>query len=101
VDVDAEYRTLVKVAGESILNSCSGSRNPSIPGAFSPRLRNGGDDGKRNFALAAGRADTGDHSIVVVLRPVTARIVEVIGLRAVFGEARFCLKFDIKPALFC
>jgi hypothetical protein len=28
----------------------------------------GGEDGKRTFALAARRADTGDYSVVVVLR---------------------------------
>jgi hypothetical protein len=28
----------------------------------------GGDNGKRNFALAFGRAYSSDHSVVVVLR---------------------------------
>jgi hypothetical protein len=32
----------------------------------------GGDHGTRNFALAAGRADTGDHFVVAVLRPLIA-----------------------------
>jgi hypothetical protein len=27
-------------------------------------------NGTRHFALAAGRADTGDHSVVAVLRPL-------------------------------
>jgi hypothetical protein len=31
----------------------------------------GGEDGKRHSALAAGRADTGDYSVVAVLRPLT------------------------------
>jgi hypothetical protein len=31
----------------------------------------GGEDGKRHSALAAGRADTGDYSVVAVVRPLT------------------------------
>jgi hypothetical protein len=30
----------------------------------------GGDNGTRNFALAVGRADSGDYPVVVVLRPL-------------------------------
>ena len=33
----------------------------------------GGGDGTRTFALAARCADPGDHSVVVVLRPLTNR----------------------------
>jgi hypothetical protein len=44
-----------------------------------------GYDGKRNFAVAAGRADPGDHSAVAVFRPLDS------GSRMTHSETRFTL----------
>jgi hypothetical protein len=41
----------------------------------------GGEHGTRNSALAARRADPGDYSVVVVLRPLTIEISHLFRLR--------------------
>ena len=38
-----------------------------------PSENGGGNDGTRNSTLAVGCTDPGDHSVVVVLRPLTNR----------------------------
>ena len=83
VDLDAEHRPLVDrdiYRAALAFERCDLAIQSEISPGFSPEpavarsLReefDGGDDGTRNFALAAGRADTGDHSAVAVLRPLT------------------------------
>src|ERR1700739_4339223 len=50
--------------------------NLALPQAFLNRSRfQGGDNGTRNFALAFRRAYSGDHFVVVVLRPLISGVV--------------------------
>ena len=75
MDVDAEHRPLVRREQNTarIFSAPLGGTQCSFP-AFSFYLRietEGDDHGTRNPALAARRADTGDHSVVAVLRPLT------------------------------
>jgi hypothetical protein len=49
----------------------------------------GGEYGTRNSALAARRADTGDHSVVVVLRPLTVKILHLFRLCHSLAEPDF------------
>jgi hypothetical protein len=49
----------------------------------------GGEHGTRNFALAARRADPGDYSVVVVLRPLTVETSGLFRLRHRLAEPVF------------
>jgi hypothetical protein len=68
--VDAEHRTLVR----GFFRVACG--NLTSPVAFSSSVEElkEAKHGTRNSALAIGRADTGDHSAVAVLRPLTPRM---------------------------
>ncbi|MEH2569539.1 hypothetical protein [Bradyrhizobium sp. AZCC 2289] len=78
-DVNAEVRDAVDQNGYSLFRiglSLSGDSKvmeephpPSYVVLAIKRFR-GGNDGKRNFALVIGRADSSDHSALVVLRPL-------------------------------
>jgi hypothetical protein len=70
-----EHRTLTPPFSVPI----AGTRRVPWRFLFDWKIR-GEDHGTRNFALAAGRADTGDHSVVAVLRPLTRAALDTATL---------------------
>jgi hypothetical protein len=62
---NVEHRTLTPPFSVTI----AGTRRARWRFPFDWKI-GGEDHGTRNFALAARRADTGDHSVVAVLRPL-------------------------------
>jgi len=56
----------------------------------------GGEYGTRNSALAARRADTGDHSVVAILRPLTVEIPHLFRLCHSLAEPDFFVNRGIE-----
>jgi hypothetical protein len=67
VDLDAEHRALVRT-----FPVCFREPEVRFRVFLSTEEFKGGDHGTRNPALAARRADTGDYSVVAVLRTLTS-----------------------------
>ena len=80
MDLDAEHWSLVSRVRAAVCETDASERSrlsdlvgtsSLIPRFSIDREIHGDDNGTRNLALALGRTDSGDHSAVVVLRPLT------------------------------